>query len=101
MGSIAETVLAQQPDIEYHPDEAKYKARTARRLAEDPTLPNIALPEGFPAKVEGPIVWEGKDWTSEDQWVYQLSDAELKEIDDAITYFNGQCLIDVLHLNHM
>ncbi|KAL0947545.1 hypothetical protein HGRIS_013641 [Hohenbuehelia grisea] len=81
--------VPRQPDIEYHPDEEKYHARTARRLAENPSLPLVPLPEGFPAKVEGPNVWEGKDWTSEDQWVYKLSDAELVEIDAALAHFKG------------
>ncbi|KAM6495155.1 hypothetical protein JOM56_009778 [Amanita muscaria] len=76
-----------QPDIEYHPDEIKYRARTARRLEDDPSLPFTPLPDGFPKRVEGPIVWEGKDWKSEDQWVYVLSPTELNEIDDAVRYF--------------
>ncbi|KAF8162841.1 hypothetical protein B0H34DRAFT_650473 [Crassisporium funariophilum] len=80
---------AKQPDIGYHPDQAKYLERTARRLAENPELINTALPEGFPEKVEGPIVWEGNDWKNEAQWVHQLSDTELKEIDDALKHFNG------------
>ncbi|KAJ7611641.1 hypothetical protein FB45DRAFT_313187 [Roridomyces roridus] len=79
----------QQPDISYHPDEAKFRARTARRLAEDPTLPQMPLPEGFPATVEGPIVWEAKDWTDESQWVYNLTDAQLQEIDQAIAHFES------------
>ncbi|KAK0458498.1 uncharacterized protein EV420DRAFT_359644 [Desarmillaria tabescens] len=87
--SITDDSNSKQPDISYHPDKAKYHARTARRLAEDPSLPEVALPEGFPPRVEGPIVWEGKDWTSEDQWVYQLRDAELEEIDQALQYFKG------------
>jgi len=69
-----------QSDIEYHPDEAKYCARTARRLAENPSLANVALPKGFQPKVEGPIIWEGKDWTREDQWLYNLNTEELDEI---------------------
>ncbi|KAF5330692.1 hypothetical protein D9619_006049 [Psilocybe cf. subviscida] len=78
-----------QPDIQYHPDYSKYVARTARRLAEHPNLPNLPLPSGFPDKVEGPIVWKGEDWTSEEQWVYKLSDAELQEIDEAVHHFKG------------
>lgn len=86
---IAVADCSKQPDISYHPDEAKYLARTARRLAEDPSLPDVPLPDGFSPGVEGPIVWDGGDWTSEDQWVYQLSGAELKEIDAALEYFKG------------
>jgi hypothetical protein len=78
-----------QPDIEYHPDEAKYRARTTRRLTDNPDLANVPLPDGFPQKVEGPIVWEGKDWTGEEQWVYDLSDAELEEISNALTHFKS------------
>ncbi|KAJ3510436.1 hypothetical protein NLJ89_g4677 [Agrocybe chaxingu] len=80
---------AQQPDIEYHPNFDKYLQRTARRLAENPDLPNTPLPPGFPARVDGPIVWEGKDWVSEKQWVYVLNEAELKEIDDGLVHFKG------------
>ncbi|CAA7265330.1 unnamed protein product [Cyclocybe aegerita] len=80
---------ARQPDIEYHPNYDKYLQRTARRLAENPDLPNTPLPPGFPARVDGPIVWEGKDWTSEKQWVYVLSEEELKEIDGGLAHFKG------------
>lgn len=78
-----------QPDIEYHPDEAKYRARTAQRFAKNPDLANVSLPDGFPKEVKGPIVWEGKDWTSEEQWVYNLNDAELEEISNALTHFKS------------
>lgn len=88
--TTTETLLqSKQPDIQYHPDQAKFQARTARRLAENPNLAQTSLPAGFPLKVEGPIVWEGKDWTSEDQWVYKLSAAELQEINDALAHFKG------------
>ncbi|KZP06149.1 hypothetical protein FIBSPDRAFT_966702 [Athelia psychrophila] len=49
----------QQPDIEYQPDRAKWEARTALRLAVDPSLPSTPLPAGFPKKLESPLVWEG------------------------------------------
>ncbi|KAG5642246.1 hypothetical protein DXG03_003349 [Asterophora parasitica] len=78
-----------QPDIEYHPDAAKYKARTARRLAEDPSLPSTPLPEGFPKKLESPLVWQGSDFKDEKEWVYVLAPAHLKEIDDALKHFRG------------
>ncbi|KAJ7491180.1 hypothetical protein FB451DRAFT_633633 [Mycena latifolia] len=78
-----------QPDISYHPDEAKFRARTARRLAEDPMLPQRPLPEGFPPSVEGPGVWEGKDWTDESQWVYTLTETHLEEIDQALAHFES------------
>ncbi|KAF8636781.1 hypothetical protein AX16_010982 [Volvariella volvacea WC 439] len=78
-----------QPDIGYHPDDARWKARTARRLAEDPSLPETPLPEGFPAHLDSPLVWEGEDWTDEKQWTYDLSTEHLKEIDDAVKHFKS------------
>lgn len=79
----------QQPDIEYHPDKVKWAARTARRLAEDPTLPQQSLPEGFPKHLDSPLVWEGKDWTDASQWEFELTPEHLKEIDDAVKHFRG------------
>lgn len=76
-------------DLDYQADETKWKARTARRLAEDPSLPNTPLPEGFPRVLTSPLVWEGKDWTDESQWVYNLSLAQLGEIDNALKHIRG------------
>lgn len=86
---VTSTLELKQPDIEYHPDEAKYHARVARLLAENPDRINVPLPDGFPQQVEGPIVWEGKDWMSEDQWVYKFSAAELEEINNALIHFKS------------
>ncbi|KAF9463721.1 hypothetical protein BDZ94DRAFT_1235994 [Collybia nuda] len=89
MSSETPTPTHQQPDIEYHPDEIKWRARTARRLAENPGLEKVPLPEGFPKQVEGPIVWEGSDWVNEDQWVYNLSSSELEEIEGGLKHFKN------------
>jgi hypothetical protein len=88
--TVQQTVMTlEQPDIEYHPDMANFRARTRRRFAENPNLANVPLPDGFPKKVEGPIVWEGKDWTNEEQWVHNLSEVELEEITNALTHFKS------------
>lgn len=73
-----------QQDIQYHRDREKWEARTARRLAADPSLPTTALPAGFPKVLDSPLVCEGKDWKDEKQWVYELTASEIKEIDDAV-----------------
>lgn len=76
-----------QPDIEYHPDFAKYQGRTQRRKETD-TL-QTTLPEGFPQKLDSPLVWDGKDVEQRDDWIYQLSDDQLNEIDSALKSFKG------------
>lgn len=86
----ADAEKPKQPDIEYHPDRVKWEARTARRLQAEPNLPKSALPKGFPKKLESPLVWEGKDWKEEKEWVYELNVDEVKEIDDAVNHFHGQ-----------
>ncbi|KAF9477035.1 taurine catabolism dioxygenase TauD [Pholiota conissans] len=78
-----------QPDITYHPDRRNWEERTARRLAENPSLPHSMLPEGFPTKLTSPLVWEGKDWKGEEQWVFNLTPAHLEEIDAAVKHFHG------------
>lgn len=77
------------PDISYIPDRDRWFKRTAQRLVDDPTLLSTPLPEGFPQKLDSPLVWEGKDWKNESQWVYNLNAADLKEIDEAVHHFHG------------
>ena len=89
VGSLANDKAPKQPDIHYHPDRQKWEARTARRLANNPSLPTAALPDGFPRGLNSPLVWEGRDWKDEQQWVYELNAFELKEIDDAVKHFHG------------
>ena len=79
-----------QPDISYIPDRKKWLNRTAKRLTDNPTLLSTPLLEGFPRKLDSPLVWEGKDWKNESQWVYHLSPAELLEIDEAVHHFHGK-----------
>jgi hypothetical protein len=83
--SVAQT-QARQPDISYHPDLAKYKLRAERLKDQRSTT---GLPAGFPRKLMGPIVWEGKDLTIEKQWTLSLNEEQLKEIHDALLYFKG------------
>ncbi|KAF8870697.1 hypothetical protein CPB84DRAFT_1906413 [Gymnopilus junonius] len=79
----------QSPDIQYHPSYENFIQRRFRRLAENSKLASVPLPDGFPKEVSGPIVWEGKDWKSGDQWVYKLSGSELTEINDALGHFRS------------
>lgn len=87
-----------QPDITYHPDREKWQKRTTQRLSEDPNLISVPLPEGFPNEIDSPLVWEGKDWKNEAQWVFTLSREHLREIDDAVKHFHGEFL---LHSNFL
>lgn len=76
-----------QPDISYHPSNEKWQARVARRLQEG-NLPR-SVPEGFPEKLTGDLVWEGQTVADTYNWTFVLSPEHLAEIDQALTHFKG------------
>ncbi|KAI0115864.1 TfdA family taurine catabolism dioxygenase TauD [Nemania sp. FL0031] len=76
-----------QPDISYHPSYEKWQARIARRLKEG-SLPKV-VPEGFPEKLTGDLVWEGQTVANTYNWTYVLSPEHLAEIDQAVAHFKG------------
>lgn len=75
-----------QPDISYHPDLQNYNARTKRRLQTESLAQ--AVPQGFPQRLESPLVWEADDFKP-DEWVVVLSDSDILEVDSAIEKFKG------------
>ncbi|KAJ8123945.1 hypothetical protein ONZ43_g218 [Nemania bipapillata] len=90
--TITSTVLVPpgppgQPDISYHPDHKKWQARAARRLQEA-ILPK-SIPEGFPQKLTGDLVWEGATVADRYNWTYVLSPEHLAEIKQAVAHFKG------------
>ncbi|KAJ5658461.1 uncharacterized protein N7484_002110 [Penicillium longicatenatum] len=87
MSSTETIARPRQPDIQYHPDWAKYQARSRRRKKIE-TL-QTSLPAGFPQHLVSPLVWDGKDIEKRDDWIYQLSDAQLDEIDAALMSFKA------------
>lgn len=85
MGSIEVGSPLGQPDIGYAPDHDKFLARTRRRF-ETEQIPKT-LPEGFPKKLVSDLVWEGKDLKVKYQWVYELNQEEVAEIESALQHF--------------
>lgn len=76
-----------QPDIQYAPDRAKYHARTQSRKQNEAL--QKSLPAGFPERLESPLVWDGKEVEKQEDWVYQLSNTHLDELDAALKSFKG------------
>lgn len=81
------STLPQQADIEYMPDHDKYLARSKRR--QDTEQLAMHLPEGFPARLSGDLVWDAKTAGRYD-WNYKLSTEDIREIEAALRYF--QCM---------
>jgi hypothetical protein len=89
MATATVSLSAVQPDIAYAPDFDKYQARTKRRLAREKL--EKALPAGFPSKLEGDFVWDGDSVIHGTyEWVYQLKENEIVEIEVALQHF--KCL---------
>lgn len=79
--------LAGQPDIDYAPNFDKYLARVKRRTETEDL--DGSLPPGFPERLESGLVWEGTEVGKEYDWIYQLSGADVDEIEGALKHF--QC----------
>ncbi|KAL1612590.1 hypothetical protein SLS60_000819 [Paraconiothyrium brasiliense] len=85
-----------QPDIDYAPNYEKWQARAARRLAAGGL--ETKVPNGFPEKMEGKLVWDGKTLAGAYDWTYVLKDEQLAEIDEAVAYFQALDL-PLSHIN--
>lgn len=76
-----------EPPLQYRPDRAQYEER-GRLRKETEDLPST-LPPTFPAKLESPLVWGGKEMQKRTDWIYELNDAQLSEIESALKSFKG------------
>ncbi|KAJ8117964.1 hypothetical protein OPT61_g960 [Boeremia exigua] len=83
--AIAE--VAKQPDIGYTPDHAKYLARVQRRLKTDDL--DKTLPPGFPQELKSDLVWDNTDIADRFDWTYELTTANLEEIEKALKHFRS------------
>jgi len=87
MSTVQTITQPAQPDIQYHPDFAKYQDRT--RYRKETESLQTTLPAGFPSQLISPLVWEGKDAEKRSDWAYKLNDTQLDEIDVALKSFKG------------
>ncbi|KAL7811937.1 hypothetical protein V8C26DRAFT_407627 [Trichoderma gracile] len=76
-----------QPDISYAPDYENYLDRVKRRQ-ETEKLDN-SLPDGFPAKLESDLVWDGRNLADTYDWNYVLTESDIAEVDQALRHFKS------------
>lgn len=98
MSAVETITRPTQPDIEYHPDFAKYQERKRLRL-EAGNL-ETSVPPGFPSKLVSPLVWEGKDVEKRGDWAYKLNDTQLDEIDAALHSYKSICFSHLFRAQH-
>lgn len=87
--TVARSGSPGQPDISYTPDYQKYLDRTKRRKQNEQL--EKFLPPGFPEKLESDLVWDGDKILGEYDWAYELSSADIEEIDRALQHF--KCML--------
>jgi hypothetical protein len=49
----------------------------------------LTLPKGFPAKLDTQLAWVGSDFNDPQTYIYELTQADLAEISQAISHFKG------------
>ena len=89
----------EQPDIQWHPNREAYAERTKRRLLTEKLATTV--PGGWPKRVEGPEVWEGKDLTIKNgepgdaNLIVQLSGENISDLEKATSHFkkNGKSVV--------
>lgn len=82
--ALDSTVHSQEPDIEWIPSFKSYRERCLRRIKNGGLAKT--LPEGFPAKLESPLAWEGSQLKKE-EYIVELSAQEIAETEGALRDF--------------
>jgi len=76
------------PFLQYMPDHEDYTARAKRRLESEQL--DKSLPEGFPTKLAGGLVWDAESVAREFDFNYHLTAHDLEEIHNALHHFKGK-----------
>lgn len=74
-----------QPDITYAPDPETYQARVTRRTENEILAQGV--PRGFPLVLDSDLVWDGETLKDKYNWVYQLGEEHLTEVNQALAHF--------------
>lgn len=86
---MADCTPPERPTIAFQPTAEDY-AQRSRKLASARAasgLPPPSLPDGFPARINGPRAWSGRDLDSLDRFTVVLSEEDVVEIEAALEHF--------------
>ena len=76
------------PNIEWDPSLETYLERLKRLASLHEVLPRV-VPREFPAAIQSPRVWRGSDFDDESEYIYDLSNSDIEEINSAVRAFIG------------
>jgi len=77
------------PEIQWDPSYATYQSRVEMLSQLQFPRPQ-AVPTGFPKVVDAPWVWEGSTFRNDQDYILQLNEKDLQEIDEAVNYFKSK-----------
>ena len=83
------TPVIQRPSIAFQPNWADYLARANKLAAQRSPSEIHELPEGFPKAITGARAWSGQDVSGLEEFVIQLTDTHIAEIESGLKYFKG------------
>ena len=80
---------ADRPDIAWIPSLKTFRDRVDRLQAQFPNR-RTTLPAGWPARVDGARAWVGEDFKTEEEYVVQFGEEDVKEIEAGLAHFKGE-----------
>jgi hypothetical protein len=78
-----------RPKIEWNPSYSTYQSRV-EMLSKLQFSRLQSVPPGFPKLVEAPWVWDGSDYRNEQDYVFQLEEKDIEEIETAVKHFKSR-----------
>lgn len=83
----------------YTPSELDSKRFWDKAVAKEKSAQDV--PDGFPKKLDSPLVWKGVDIESKSsEWKLDLTDEEIADIDNAVAMFEAKYGDDLSHLSN-
>lgn len=84
---LIDTIISEPrgPDIQWHPSFATYQKRVEQLSALIHDRPG-EVPEGYPVAVNSARAWTGGDFTGERDYVVKLNEADVLEVERALSY---------------
>lgn len=79
-----------RPDISWIPSLKVFNDRVERLQALYPDR-RTTLSQGWPAHINHPRAWAGSDFKSEEDYLIQLSEQDIADIEAGLAHFKGIC----------
>ena len=84
-----EAILQPASVFQYFPSLHEHQNRTLHQHS-SPKQEKTGVPQGFPAYIESPLAWEGREMQKkEEEWMVKLSLDDVNSIEKTLANFKG------------